>query len=51
MDTVLNRTPKQGDLLQEAPYFFASRVKADSDYEVNHAKKKKDYVGEPLAKF
>ena len=36
------------DILQEAPYFFVSRVKSDSDSGVNRAEKK-GYVGEPLA--
>ena len=40
------------DLRQEAPYFFAARVKDDSDYGVNRTEKKKErYVGEPLAKL
>ena len=33
------------DILEEAPYFFAARVKADSDSGVNWVKKKIDLHG------
>ena len=36
------------DLLQEGPYFFAARVKSDSDSGVNWAEKKKDTWDKPL---
>ena len=40
------------DLLQEGPYFFAARVKSDSDSGVNQTEEKKEsHVGKPLEKF
>ena len=36
------------DLLQEAPYFFSSRVKSDSDSGVNRAEEKRATWGDPL---
>ena len=33
------------DFLQEAPYFLAVRVKADSDYGANQAEKKRELRG------
>ena len=38
------------DLPQEAPYFFAALLKADSNYGFNQVEKK-SYVGEPITKF
>ena len=38
------------DLQQEAPYFFAAKLKADSDSGVTQTKKT-SYVGKPLAKL
>ena len=38
------------DLQQEASYFFAVQLKADSDSGVTRNEKKTSYVGKPLAK-
>ena len=39
------------DLLQEAPYFFEVRVKAESDFRMNRADKKRAMWGNPLKSF